>query len=511
MQIWQSLSKIALLGTDRSKIAEELAQAFKSYKIDTSQNPSTQILEAAATLGTMRRAGYQLQQSDIKLESTLQNEDLEICSSKSCRHLASILKLAHEDSLKEFLTHLQNNQKTIAPEFLPELLEHGLRSKDLWPLLSPVIGQRGEWLAQQNPDWAHLQNKPIEVDWPSATTDAKLKLLGYWRRNDPAEAIEIIRFYWFDEKPNVKARLIKALETSLSLADEDFLEDALNEKRKEVRTAAANLLAKLEGSEYIDRMYARGKSFLSIKNSSEKGLKMEVNPFDDLDKSATRDGLSLQMQWQKEGSGIGIVYHILQCVPPFYWEKYFKVNKQQLLESYVRSDWSVLLVQACVDASTRFEDEKWMAILLNFWSENQHKSRWKDLDFSTLISKVPNALFNRISSHLMQQEVNLFEEKNLLIQLLNSKKHQWNSSLAKAFIRYLADATGSSHSYWTAQQFRTIIKNAAYRCPPKDYDILHRLLPETKLKWTVWEEDYNRFLKILKFRRDMILELEKKS
>lgn len=506
---WQELSTLALLGTDRSSIADNLVEAFKLYNIDTSATPSRQVLEAAATFGVMKRAGYALETLENVSSKPPVENIVNWCSVLSSKHLKVILEKNQKDVLQEFLLHASEQQKVIAPEFLPELLDLCLRSEGLWDVMQSVIGERGIWLANQNPVWQYLVYNNAEIDWVLADIQEKIALLQYWRKTDPAEAIELLEWTWKEEKPADKKQFLKILSISLSLADEDFLENCLDDSRKEIRSMAVSYLETLEGSLMMQRRVERIKPFMNLQHSEQLGYKMDIQPFNGLTDTDIRDGLSLKLQWKNSGSAMGIPFHILKNIPPFYWETYFKISKKELVESYVQSDWSELLLQATIEAAAQFGDEKWCAHLLLFAINHQYQARWAVLNIEALIPIINNDFFNSTAIRLLDQTTSLFDEKSILVQLLLNPDQPWNLDLGKQLMHYFSAILNDSHTpYWWMTTFKSILKNAAYRCPPTSFEVLQRIVPQNKVQWSVWEEDYSRFIKVLKFRKEMVQALQ---
>src|SRR5262249_37175845 len=68
------------------------------------------------------------------------------------------------------------------------------------------------------------------------------------RRRDPAAALALLAEAWPTEAPDNRATLLGTLAEGLSTADEEFVEKALDDRRKEVRLAAVELLARMGGS-----------------------------------------------------------------------------------------------------------------------------------------------------------------------------------------------------------------------------------------------------------------------
>jgi hypothetical protein len=135
----------------------------------------------------------------------------------------------------------------------------------------PRLGKRGRWLARQNPDWAYavageVPDEPGAIDeaWTTGTPEARVALLRQLRQADPARGRELLASTWKTDGPEDRAAFLKAFEIGLGPDDEPFLEAALDDRRKEVRAAAIELLTRLPGSRLVRRMIERVAPLLSL-------------------------------------------------------------------------------------------------------------------------------------------------------------------------------------------------------------------------------------------------------
>src|SRR5262249_31628095 len=107
------------------------------------------------------------------------------------------------------------------------------------------------------------------------------------RRVDPAGGRELLESTWAQESSDDRARFIAALGTGLSTDDDAFLDRALDDRRKEVREAALDLLRTLPGSSLGVRMAERARAAVRLDQR-----RLVVTPPDDLDTSMRRDGVA---------------------------------------------------------------------------------------------------------------------------------------------------------------------------------------------------------------------------
>ena len=283
--------KVALIGTDLSEISDGTKDALQKFGVDTKETSAKVLLEGAAIFSQMQKAGYEAQSFKGKLLEPCELGNTKICSKKSTDHLAQILNGMYEDVLEEFIQYLIHYKKSLPPEMLPELFEKCRSDKDLWKQIRFAIGERGYWLIQQNPDWEFLNGKANVENWEIGTKDERLAILQFLRSKNPALALEKIESTWKEDDLKLRVAFVKMLDSNLSLADEDFLEKCLDDKRKDIRREAAHLLSKLEGSKLIDRMVERVKGMITIKSRAAKKEKIDISLPDILQEEMIRDGL----------------------------------------------------------------------------------------------------------------------------------------------------------------------------------------------------------------------------
>ncbi len=508
MELWSAISKIALLGTNRTQLSKNLKEQLAKYPIDNFSDDTNTILTAAAILTPLRKAGFPLKKAIQEKELPIQKKE-NYCSEHSIRHLQAILRLAYDQSLVEFLKHAQQQQKILPPEILPFLFDECIKNKTLWNIIRPIIGSRGNWLIRQNEAWESLIIEAKPEDWVIYSKTQQLGMLHFLRATDPSLGLTILKDNWESIPIKNRPAYLKQLEQHLSLADEEFLEKCLDNKRKEARMVAQELLRSLEDSAFEKRMETRFQNWVQFKKSEKsKFVFLKKDALYDSDK---RDGFLPLMKWRKQQGQIGQLYYLMSCLSPKQLEKILDLSPHEIIQVMTRSDNAVVFIQAAIDSTARFGNEKWASKLFEFWQANQFKARWKDLDVKKLIHQCSNNVFNKIAIQCFHNNPNLLDESNLTLQLLKNEKQAWSVDLGLLFIKKWAEWIQSHKAgYWEAAQYKFLLKNMAYRAHPDTYLKIRNILPPSAVQWTGWEEDYTRLLKILRFRNDMIRELKRK-
>src|SRR5262249_25300614 len=145
----------------------------------------------------------------------------------AAQRLSMMLDGQYKEALPEWLTAVAAAQQRIPEEQLPALLELGRTQSALRSVIISVLGKRGVWLAQQNPEWNYVASTSDESAWETGNRAAREAFLQKLRTIDPAQARELLATTWHQEAPEDRADFIAVLRTNLTLADELFLENAL--------------------------------------------------------------------------------------------------------------------------------------------------------------------------------------------------------------------------------------------------------------------------------------------
>ncbi len=508
--IWKNLIKTALIGTDRSELSESTLEELKKLGVEIEATPANILLEGATLYAQMRKAGFQPKKWEGEIPFPAQKDKSKICSKKSSEHLAMILTGTFTPALDNYIEQLIFNKKSLPPELLPELLEKCRSDKTLWKKLKNAIGERGKWLIEQNEDWHFLIGKRDQVEWEEGTKNERIALLHHLRRVQPDEALENIESTWDEDDWQHRVEYIKTLEHNLSLADEPFLEKCLDEKRKDLRRTAALLLEKIEGSELQKRMWERLKNCINLKSRTLKKDKLEIDLPETCDDEMLRDGVDPRKQWSKGGLKASYFAQMFIIVPPSNWETLFDKKAKEVLEIFVRSEWSELLVQASIAAAVRHQDESWMEAIADFYFKNHDKNRWEGLDVKALLEKLPKYLFNQFAIQELKEFKTVLENSEPLVHLLQLNESSWDKNLTLLLMKNLRHLISQNINYgWNMIHYRNILDRAAYGSDTELYEILNRSWANDESYWTNWGKEIDNFLRVLKFRRDVIVEMEK--
>jgi hypothetical protein len=207
--------------------------------------------------------------------------------------LRMILEGDHPSLLAEWLALAAARGLRPPPELVPDLLDHGAGDASLHAAVGAAAGPLGHWLAERAPRWAFVRGAAGDAGavWADGEQAERRALLERLRRSDPAAALALLERTFAEETWEDRAAFIATLAHGLSGADEPFLEAALDDSRKIVRSAAATLLAGLPTSRLAARMAKRTAPLLHVEERRLRGRRLVAELPGEPDAAAQRDGV----------------------------------------------------------------------------------------------------------------------------------------------------------------------------------------------------------------------------
>ena len=262
MKGWDGLVSSALLGTDRRPPHfEELPEHVQERLGDGG------LLDAAALATVYKRAG-RTPLREVEPLPAAPGEDRPLPRPVAIRRLAAMLGGFQATALGEWLRAADARGWGVPPEHLPALADYARNRAEYRPLVITAAGRRARWLADLNPEWRFLHAAVAESNDPELWTHGNALQRRTWlrtlRSQDPEAAREALAEVWPTESAATRTDFLSLLADGLSKQDEDFLEAALDDRSKEVRRAAARLLARVPGAQYGVRMTERLHSHLTL-------------------------------------------------------------------------------------------------------------------------------------------------------------------------------------------------------------------------------------------------------
>jgi Family of unknown function (DUF5691) len=282
---WPELVSAALLGTERR-------EPPSLDDLVAGDGPEERLLTAAGAIAVQRREGRRAVAAPA-LPPPAAEETLPPCPPVAAGRL-ELLLADRRTLLGEWLRALAARGCRAPEERLPDLLEAATATQALRDDVEAVLGERGRWLGALEARWAWAAPLPAAEEeraavWATGERPQRRRLFTLLRAATPDEARRLLEDGWIDEAPEDRAWFVGALGNGLSPADEPLLERALDDRRQEVRAAAARLLVRLPSS-FAQRMRERTLPLVRVEGGLRKRLSVTLP--EEPDEAAVRDGIA---------------------------------------------------------------------------------------------------------------------------------------------------------------------------------------------------------------------------
>ncbi|MBX9723330.1 MAG: hypothetical protein K2X81_18140 [Candidatus Obscuribacterales bacterium] len=379
----EGLLTAALLGTEQQLCPEldasgALGDCFAELSKSVAElgNART-ILHAAALMFVYERSGLKLQKFQGNLAQACEDDELPYVSPTAAGHL-KILFDRHEDLLPEWMALAQSYNKIVGDESIISLLRLGEKVTAYHPKIVSLIGKKGRWLAQFNPAWDYVGGSSAEFEqkipelkqaWELGDAETRTYALSNIRAIDPLFALELLSSTWKVDNGEDRRRFLYTLYTNLSMEDEDFIEsNALEDKRKEVRQLAQELLSRLPNSRWSKRVRRRALECLDF------APVFTANPPLDCDKEMQRDGVVFKSADTRLGEKAWWLSQVIAQANPRDILDEFKLNEQQLIAAFASSEWKLALRTGLESAIIKYRDIAFAKILLTTPGAAEHET-----------------------------------------------------------------------------------------------------------------------------------------
>jgi hypothetical protein len=507
--MWQELVSTALIGTQRhqneisiNSCSEKLNSILN--QINSSNDTEQKLLSLAATLSVYQKVGQLPNKTTLTKLEPADLDDLPICKGAN-EFLLQTFGGKYKSIFPEAINLLANLGKRVSPDMLFPLLDYARYSKDFYLIIRQIIGKRGQWLARFNPNWQYakelnLTANTIEETWKTADQNTRTELLEILRKNNPKKARELLLTTWQKESANARTKFISTLETNLSDEDEQFLESALDDRSKDVRIKATQLLACLPNSKFQTRMQQYARLFVQLKTQKKKTiLDIEVPP---ITKELTRDFPHIE----DNNSKGTLLNSLFTKIVPDFWCKEWNVSWLELMNLMEKSDWHHQMESGLLQALSDHPNLDLLTTHLKYlFSKRKNINRSiQQQTFSNLSNEEKETLLIFVLDHLPV----ICDENISLINLLTPKPGTyWSAEISKKLLGATLAAIRENEkpSYALLYWFNTY---AIYVPPTNSSREASELFkPEIFDKeWKAWGKAMEEFKDILEFRFNMFKE-----
>lgn len=409
------LHKCLLAGTARAPLAADSAAAPLQDLLAGVAEPM-RLWQTVAAIDLWQRAGFQPQ----TIEPQPPCEDGPTCPRAAEQVLLQILRGIHAEQLDSWLALARSLGMSIPHAALVPLLDQGIQKPSLRARITPLIGQRGRWLITQHPVWSEkygTADEAPETHWQHGTLDQRRAALLAMRRQSPAAALTALENDWPQETVENRIALLPCLATGLSLQDEDFLDRALDDKRKEVRTIAQQLLATLPGSQLSERCKTRLTAIFTLERKTGLAARLgamlggglpelKLDLPSAIDAGMKRDGIGAETH-RGLGEKAGWLLDLMRNVPPSHWSGEWQLTPRQVLDVLAKQEFHAALINGVVQATARTADTDWFVMLMT-----DGAATIKDLNITNTLlpemHRLPQDQQERIVKHWLEQRSNAY-------------------------------------------------------------------------------------------------------
>ncbi|MGW5821973.1 DUF5691 domain-containing protein, partial [Streptomyces noursei] len=269
-----------------------------------------------------------------------------------------------------------------APEtLLPALLDAARSRTDLRPAALALAGPRGLWLARLNDSWRFALRgvggplalpgddapEAVRRRWAEGLFAERVALLTAVRRRDPQAGLELLTTTWATERAEDRLMFVDSLGEALAPTDEAFLEGALSDRSRTVRSTAAELLSALPGSALAARMAERSLVCVRLAPAAEGAGHHEmlaVDPPSACDAGMQRDGVAAKPP-SGRGERAWWLGQLVEATPLDRWTRRFDGRTPaEIVALPVAGDWRTELHDAWCRAAVRQRHPQWARALL---------------------------------------------------------------------------------------------------------------------------------------------------
>lgn len=496
---WNEMVTAALVGLERVPAPEPSCEGLLGDTLQRVDEPSPErrFLAVASAMSVYQSAGRGPASLVEAVPDPCDLDDLPLPGPDSRYYLAAMLRGgAYGDPLPEWLAALSARGKRVPEESLTSLLEFAKANTALWDAVAIAMGKRGAWLAAQNPEWSYVLSGEPDTVWQTGARAERLRLLKQMRTSEPDRARELLMSTWAEETPEDRAAFVEAMEIGLSMADDPFLEGALDDKRKEVRRAAADLLARLPDSRLSQRMIERVRPLISFSAGKKRfmlgGIKprLEVTLPSQCAKDMDRDGIDSKPQFGM-GQKASLLMQMIGAVPLSYWTAVWETTPAGVIAAALGNEWKQAILTGFAQAVHRQKSVEWAEELLAL-----------SIGPGDSIHYAPAYIVDAIATDRLEAIAISWLGTDRAVTLLANCKHKWSPALSRAALPLLKRCASGSGPM--REQDSWILVSCSCNISPTVYAEAASSLPSAARPDSAWSTAVDHFLDTLKFRHDML-------
>ena len=460
---------------------------------------------------------------------TQDSTDLPYCSPQAVRRLRLMLEGKHTELLAEYLKLIQANKQRIPEIYAPNLLYRAHRQSALRPLIIPTFGSIAVKLAKSNPQWAFAS---LELDnwsnsekngsqphgpnskwnsahwnslkdyWNSERSTNRRHLLSQLRSKAPDVALNLLESTWSKETPSSKTWYLRSMLENLSMADEPFLETALDDRQHTVRKKAAETLTHLPESRLCQRMTkSAGDIIRKGGNSAESGLELH---YPTVNTAMIRDGIPQRWDKDTEKAKLSQMTEMISSIPLTHWEVKLELTPAEIVEHTRHSgDYTDALIRGFSVASFRQANQTWAKALLEGMPPSLHTTK--------LVNYLSPEDFLKVLDKWEDKEL-LLDKSNPKLKLLQRWNQKWSVALTQSVLEHIKPVPDLiDQSKPPPALVRQILKATSTLAPVSNSELLNEInhcLNNFKQLSPAWKNLCTTVEETLNFRQEMYQEIK---
>jgi hypothetical protein len=385
--VWETFYSNALIGTDKNTTSWTALSAQLSLQtgldfeaIRSQSDPASQaLLRQISAWEKLIQVHLEPEKTHINSSAIAPPQETLNSTEQLCAETQICIEQALQDSdtilFLIVLEQLQKAQLRLKNELLPLALNAG-KQVAFRILILQVLGETGMWLAQFNPQWAWASSNTsnlatIDERWENGNFEQRLNAISKERRTDAAKARNRL-FAEFSKMPlQERASLLPTFKTNISGEDEEFLENCLKDRSKEIRQIAGQLLMLIPNSQYITRGEKRLALFIPalathLPNSQlDWEIVMPKEWTKEQLQQAKSDGLDIvRPTYEKMGESGWLLQETLKFLPLTWWLKKAANSAQQLIDWALATDWSKIILNSWLEQTRNTQQPDFLKAFL---------------------------------------------------------------------------------------------------------------------------------------------------
>ncbi|GAB4110677.1 MAG: DUF5691 domain-containing protein [Roseiflexaceae bacterium] len=524
---WEELVTTALLGTERRQASWQHAPGDLQpllEQLTAVSDPAQRLLQAALLTMIYRQAGFvpvAVQEAGgmPKAADRCPADTQPACSAQAGRHLEAMLQGQFREVLPEWLAALSQRGLRVPAAQLAGLLGLAKQHDRIQQWLPHVLGERGRWLAAQNPEWQHLATLDLPSDqttlnarWELGSQSERVALLRALRHAHPAQARDLLQQTWPTEKADQRSEFLELFADQLSIDDEPWLETILDDRSERVRTIAQRLLAQIPTSRLVGRMIERLRPLLQWTPPEHGRLlgllgrspaKLIITLPQGRDTAMQRDGISAKPRTSRYGERAWVFAQMLVLVPPSVWSRLWNAAPNVILQAEISGEWHDMVIEGLFDAARAHADQDWLIALAEY---AQHEAT--PISPAMIIASLPATYADSYALALLRTTTHLAGDSPALTMLRNLPG-PWSQQLSEVVLRLITATLqqgqqGQEQRDW---HLRAALSEFALRIPPALADHAIRAT-EYAATWPYWSSSVEQFQRLISFRAEMLAALD---